>query len=63
MNKTYIVRFQGTPPNHYDAPSPRLLEAPDKDAATIKAYVLAAAEGLKVSSVRKYFGTHQMEAA
>ena len=60
--KTYIIRFQGTPPNHYDAPAPRLLEAEDKDAARVKADALASREGLRVNSVRKYFGTHEMAA-
>ena len=57
MNK-YIVRFQGTPPNHYDAPSPRLVQATDKDEARATAQRLAEREGLKVNSVRIYFGTH-----
>jgi hypothetical protein len=57
---TYIVRFAGTPPNHYDAPAPRLLESEDKDEARTKAERLAAEEGLKVNSVRKYFGTHKV---
>jgi hypothetical protein len=57
---TYIVRFAGTPPNHYDAPAPRLLESEDKDAARAKADALASREGLRVNSVRKYFGTHEV---
>lgn len=58
--KTYIVRFKGTPPNHYDAPSPRLITGTDKAAALINATTLAEKEGLQIGSVRKYFNTHRI---
>ena len=58
--KTFIVRFKGTPPNHYDAPAHRLLRAEDKQAARILASQLAARDGFTVSSVRSYQGTHAL---
>lgn len=58
----YIVRFKGTPPNHYDAPEPRLVSAEDKPQAIEIANRLAESEGLDVSCVRKYFHTHQIPA-
>lgn len=56
--KTYIIRFAGTPPNHSDAPSPRLIEAESKEDAKALAHRLAMRDGLAVSSVRTYFQTH-----
>ena len=58
----YIVRFKGTPPNHYDAPAPRIVEAGDKAQAVKISNQLAERDGFIVSSVRKYFHTHQIPA-
>lgn len=60
--KKYIVRFRATPPNHYDAPAPRLVEAENKEDARMQAAELAELEGLIVSSVRTYYHTHQIPA-
>jgi hypothetical protein len=56
--KTYIVRFKGTLPRNNDGPPPRLLEAEDKGSTRALADTLAARDGMQVSSVRRYFGTH-----
>lgn len=58
--KSFIVRFAGTAPNHYDAPTPRLVEAESKEEARALAAQLAAGEGLTVSSVRHYHGSHRL---
>ena len=57
--KKFIVRFAGTPPNHSDAPQPRVVEAVNKAGARVLAAELAARDGFRVSSVRQYYSTHQ----
>lgn len=60
--KTFIVRFKGTPPNHYDAPRARFVVAETKDSARILADRLANRDGFIVSSVRQYHHTHDNNA-
>ena len=51
--KTFIVRFAGTAPNHYDAPAAQLLTAIDKPSARAAADKLAGEKGWSVNSVRQ----------
>ena len=51
--KTFIVRFAGTAPNHYDAPAAQLLTAIDKPSARAAADKLAVEKGWSVNSVRQ----------
>lgn len=55
---SYIVRYKGTPPNHYDAPKPVIVTSFTKEEAIVLAKLGAELGGMKVSSVRRYFGTH-----
>lgn len=55
--KSYIVRFKGTPPNHYDAPAPRLVMAENKECAGKVAAKLWPSQ--VVSSIRQNFGNFE----